>query len=275
MFAKSMAAPAKAPATGLVASALRPDDGLRWQNGFAWRQEACASAQGFSPCVDPEDSPELGDTGLVHYVPNGYRLRDECTTLSERELDVARLRRRAEAVASYQVAQELWTGALTIADPFDVSGTPTSNPYFLDAATDIYVGTGDLVQRFADLEEAIRRRLNGQQAFIHIPVHLVHQLDAGGGLRRVGGLLYTALDTVVVADAGYPGTGATGGSTGWMFATGPVAVRLADLDIIEGMMETLSRTTNRQEIWASRLFAATYDPCVAIGTDSGVSVDIT
>jgi hypothetical protein len=91
----------------------------------------------------------------------------------------------------------------------------------------------------------------------------------------VGGLLYTALDTVVVADAGYPGTGATGGSTGWMFATGPVAVRLADLDIIEGMMETLSRTTNRQEIWASRLFAATYDPCVAIGTDSGVSVDIT
>lgn len=366
MFTEVTPAPAAPPTTGLVASALRPTD-TGWEAGLAWRPERCITHQGFSPCGTITGVPAEPDSGVVYFAPPGFRVRDVCTTLDgERNAD--RVRRQAEAITSYVVANELWTGTLTEADPATVSGSPYINPYLADGnATDVTT-PAELGLAVATLEQAAKAAALGQQVFIHVPISVLPLIEATEGLRRVGNILYTASDSVVVADAGYPGIGApvagtaevqtvtitgipTGGDftltfsaqtttdipfnavgatvqtalnalsnldgvtvtgvaggpytvtfpvdmgdvaqmtadgsglTGgtdpdvavvtatpgvapstepgtWIYATGPVQVRLSTVDIIDEPRETVNRETNRQEIWAERVFAATFDPCV-------------
>lgn len=366
MFTEIQPAQATPPTTGLVSSALRPTDS-GWEQGMAWRPERCPTNQGFSPCGTLVGGPMDPADDIVYYVPPGFRVRDVCTTLSG-DRDPERIRRQAEAITSYVVARELWTGELTEADPGTVNGSPYVNLYLANGdATEVPAPT-DLLFALSTLEQAARAEASGQQVFLHVPISQLPLIQATEGLRRVGNILYTANDSVVVADAGYPGTGdpvagtaevqtvtVTGGPTGgtftltysgqttvpiaynaaasvvqtdlnnlsnldgvtvtgaaggpytvtfplamgnpaqmtadgtaltggttpgvnvatttpyvapstepgtWIYATGPVQVRLTSVDIIDDPRETVDRTTNRQEIWAERLFAATFDPCV-------------
>lgn len=366
MFQEVEPARATPPTTGLVQSALRPGD-AGWEQGLAWRPERCVTWQGFSPCGTLEGVPDEPNTDIVYYVPPGFRVRDFCTTLSG-DRDAARVRRQIEAVTSYVVANELWTGALSEANPGTVDGSPYVNLYLANGdATEVPAPT-DVIFALSTLEEAARAMAGGQQVFLHVPISQLPLIQATEGIRRVGNLLYTPSDSVIVADAGYPGTGApvagtpeqqtvtiTGAPTGgdftltysaqttgdiaynaaaatvqtelnglsnldgvtvtgaaggpytvtfplsmgnpaqmtaddsgltggtdpavavattvpyvapstepgtWVYATGPVQVRLTGINIIDDPAETVDRETNRQEIWAERLFAATFDPCV-------------
>lgn len=264
-------APAQPPNTGLVASALRPTPEPGWELGMAWRPERCIAVQGFAPC-DPTLAPMPDPyTDLAYHSPMAYRLEDQCTTLSQRELDIARLVRRAEAVASRQIAQELWTGALSIANPETVNALPFVNYHLASSNAVVVTTTGDLTSRIAELEEVAIRGSGGQQVYLHLPVHMV--LPLAEKLRRVGKLLLTPNDSVVVADGGYPGTSPAGTGTGWAYATGPVQVRMSPVATISDIGETLDRKTNRQTIWAERVFAATFDPCTHWGTDTGVTIE--
>jgi hypothetical protein len=368
MFVEVQSARATPPTTGLVASAQRPTD-TGWETGFVWRPERCITHQEFSPCGDVVGVPDLPDDGLVYYVPPGYRVRDICTTLSG-ERDQERVRRQAEAVASFVAARELWTGALTEAEPGTVQGSPYINPYLADGNATIVTPPTDLTTALRVLEQAAMEAANGQQIYLHVPISA---LPPGYDIRRVGNLLYTESDNVIVADAGYPGTGEflpavsevqsvtiTGAPTGgtftltfsaqttgaipfnaaasvvqadlnglsnldgvtvtgaaggpytvtfpasmgnvaqmtgngagltggtapavvvatvtpgaaasntagtWIYATGPVQVRLSTVVVTADAPETVDRTINRQEIWADRVFAATYDPCVHFAMD--------
>lgn len=365
MFEPVQPAPAAAPTTGLVASALRPND-TGWEGGMAWRPERCVTTQGFSPCGAIVGVPAEADADITYYAPPGFRVRDFCTTLNGTR-DSARVRRQAEAVTSFMVARELWEGALTEAEPASVDGSPYVNAYLADGnATEVTAPT-DLSKALATLEAAARAGSTmGQQVFLHVPVFFLQ--DQGNLYRRVGNMLFTATDGVVVADAGYTGRGApvagtpevqtvtiTGGPTGgtftltysaqvtgaipfnavgatvqtelnalsnldgvtvsggaggpytvtfplsmgnpaqmtgsgagltggtapavgvvtttpyvapsfeagnWIYATGPVQVRLTPVQVLDDEAETIDRLTNRQEIWAERLFAATFDPCI-------------
>lgn len=354
-----------APTTGLVVSAERPSD-TGWESGLAWRPERCVTWQGFTPCGPLAGEPADAATGVVYYAPPGFRVRDECTTL-DGDRDPERVRRQAEAITSYVVAHELWTGELTEAEPATVNGTPYVNLYLSNGdATDVTATATDLRGMVGELEAAAMVAAAGQQVFIHMPPALV--LPLGDVLRRVDNALLTPLDNVVVADAGYTGVGTpiaavpevqtvtiTGAPTGgtftltysgqttatvpfnavgttvqtalnnlsnldgvtvaggaggpytvtfpvamgnpaqltgsgagltggtapavgvvtatpyaaptfeagtWIYATGPVQVRLTAIDVIDDPRETVDRESNRQEIWAERLFAATFDPCV-------------
>jgi hypothetical protein len=367
MFREVQAAAATPPTTGLVASALRPND-TRWEAGLAWRPERCVTWQGFTPCGPLTGEPEDPDTDVVYYAPPGFRVRDVCTTMDGAR-DGERIRRQVAAITSYVVAHELWTGELSLAEPATVSGSPYVNPYLSDGnATEVTPTATDLAGMVGELEAAAMAAAMGMQVFIHMPPALV--LPLGNLVRRVGNLLYTPLDNVIVADAGYTGIGApvpgtaevqtvtiTGGPTGgtftltysgqttatiapnavgatvqtalnnlsnldgvtvsgsaggpytvtfpiamgnpaqmtasgagltggttpsvgvatttpyvapsfeagtWLYATGPVQVRLSDIDIRQDPATTVDQTTNRQEIWADRLFAATFDPCVQL-----------
>lgn len=367
MFQEVQPVRATPPTTGLVASAQRVSD-TGWEAGLAWRPERCITWQGFTPCGPLTGVPAEPDSGIVYYGPPGFRVRDECTTLSgDREAD--RVRRQAEAITSFVVARELWTGALSLAEPATVDGSPYVNPYLSDGnATDVTPTATDIAGMIGELEAAAMVAADGQQVFIHMPPALVFPL--GNLVRRVGNILYTPLDNVIVADAGYTGIGApiaataevqtvtiTGGPTGgtftltysgqttgtiaynaigstvqtalnalsnldgvtvtggaggpyvvtfpvamgnpaqmtasgagltggttpsvgvatttpyvapsfeagtWVYATGPVQVRLTPINIVDDPQETVDRATNRQEIWADRLFAATFDPCVQL-----------
>jgi hypothetical protein len=206
MFAEVQPAPAAPPATGLVASALRPND-TGWEAGLAWRPERCITHQEFTPCGSIAGVPAAPDSDVVYYVPPGFRVRDVCTTLDGLR-DTARVQRQAAAITSFVVARELWLGTLTEAEPGTVNGSPYVNPYLADGnATDV-TAPADLGTAIATLEQAAREAANGQQVFIHVPIAALGSVIATEGLRRVGNILYTATDAVVVADAGYPGTGA-------------------------------------------------------------------
>lgn len=98
---------------------------------------------------------------------------------------------------------------------------------------------------------------------LHLPILMT------GGLaeyvRRDGGLLLTRQDNIVVVDAGYPGTGPSGepvGATAWAYATAPVQIRISDLAVQSDPVQVVDRATNTITVWAERVFAATFDPCV-------------
>lgn len=260
---------AKAQETGSLLAAARPIRGDRWENGVAWRPERCFTALGYGPCdEDPALPPDdLFDDGPVHAYPLAYRVRDFCTTLSQRALDVQRLVRQAEATASFQLARELWTGALTAASPVQVDAAPYQNPSLIGSpATVVVTATGTVADKLGALEAAAMADANGQQVFLHVPPRFLFAL--GNLITKSGDLLLTPLGNVIVADAGYPGSGPSApAATSWAFATGPVAARLSPIEELAVMAETLDRRTNRQEIWADRLFVVTFDPCTKYAID--------
>lgn len=251
---------AAAPAVGLLPSAVRPQDGSdRWTLGLAWRAERCIAHQGFTPCGDVAGIDGDPDTEVAYYFPPAFRVRDYCTTIGG-DLDSERVRRQVEAITDFVVARELWDGALSIAEPGTVAGAPYVNQHLASTDATTVVGTGTLAERLGQLEEAARVEAKGQQVFLHVPVRYITPL--ANLLRRVGTTLYTALDSIVVADAGYPGTGPDGTGTTWAYATGPVSVRLGPVGVLDAPRETIDRKINRQEIWGDRVFAATFDPCL-------------
>lgn len=201
MYAPVDGPPARSPGPNLLNSVLRPNDGARWQLGLAWRPETCVNVQGFMPCDLTSLPADEVTNGPEYYEPPAYRVWDECTTLSTgvSGLDVARLRRQADAVASFEIAHELWTGELNPANAHLADGTAT-----------VVTTTGDFMARLRQLEQAAKTAAKGQQVVLHVPIS---QLPPPSDLRRVGDTLYTDLDSIVVADAGYPGTGPVSAGT--------------------------------------------------------------
>jgi hypothetical protein len=265
LFTEINATPAAAPnAVNLLASALRPEDGTdQWMEGMAWRSELCPTYQGYNPCTELTEGPEPGGDGLVHYVPVAYRVADECSLMSGR-FDEQRVTRLANAVASYVAAQELWTGALSAMDPYDLpngGATGQVNHHLASANAEVVSAPagGSIMAALAELEERTREITRGQQVFLHAPIGLVSQVAQN--LRRVGNELRTATDAILIGDAGYPGTGPTGSGTNWIYGTGPVAVRLGPVSTVVDPRATVDRQTNTRQVWADRMFAVTFDPC--------------
>lgn len=245
-----------------------------WQEGFAWRSELCPQFEVLDPCSEPTtyDTDDTGD-GVIYHVPAGYRVRDYASTLNV-EFDLQRVQRQAEAVGSMVAAAELWTGALTSANPYAAPpNTVVRNPGSVDAYTNPYLAAStattipvvtDVMEALGLLEEKARQQIGGQQCFLHVPTRIATQL--GAQIRRVGPVLYTQTDAIIVADPGYPGTGPDGtdpaSPSTWCYATGPVILRQSPVMTIEApVWSTVNRQTNRREVWADRMFAATFDPC--------------
>jgi hypothetical protein len=253
-------------AVSLLASAPPGPLEPGWAGGIAWRSETCPTWQGFNPCAELDEGPEPGGDSIEYNRPVAYRVEDTCSTRSGGP-DRDRLTRKASAIASFVVARELWTGALSDLDKYAVidpaTGSWTDDTYangrLASATADELTAESDILGALAELEQATREATAGQQVFLHVPIRLANRVAQN--LRRIGNELRTATDAIVVADAGYPGTGPAGIGTTWMYGTGPVVVRLGEIDVIDTPASTVDRRANSQTFWASRLFAATFDPC--------------
>jgi hypothetical protein len=260
-----VAAPAR-PATNavnLLASAEQPSGGGNdWMDGLTWLSDSCPAWQGFNPCAELDEPPPEGGMGLVYVVPVGYRVGFECTTLSG-ELDLERARRQADQIASFVAARELWTGDLSKLDPYDLpNGGELNqvNPHLeqVDLANQLAAST-DPMDALAELEAAAAEATSGGQVFIHGSTATIGRV--GQNLERVGNELRTKTGAVVVPDAGYPGTGPDGTGTGWLYATGPVVVRLGPISADLSPAATTDRRTNRRRVIAERMFGVAFDPC--------------
>lgn len=250
-----------------------PED---WANGLAWRTERCVSYEGVPLCAEPGDGEESPNT-VEYHQPTQFRVYDECTTLNG-ELDTGRVERQADAILGYVAARELWDGPLTVADPYDSpQGTGLTNNYLSKTGAATVIGS-DAYERYdalVRLEQAARDAARGQQVYLHVPLAALPDT----GLTKVGDVLYTQHGSVVVTDGGYPGTGpgasAPTETLTWAYATGPVQLRWTRLDPLVAPAETLDRATNRRRVWANRLFAVTFDPCVHFAIRVALPPDVT
>ena len=268
MFANTAGVPAAPPVSGLVASAGPPPTIDRWESGLAWIPERCASTYQLVPiCDEPTVEYEAPRAGAAYYQPVGLRIADQCSTMGG-PADIERIRRVAEAQTPFAIARELWDGELTQADEYTVGGSLVSNAYLASSAAE-EVGTGAAEARVAigRLEQAALETTHGQPVMLHVPVAVLPQLH--GHVRTVGSTLVTLAGNVLVADGGYPGTGPAGepaGATVWAYATSPVTVLTTPLVVIEDP-DAVDPQTNTRTVWAQRVFAATFDPCVHLATE--------
>lgn len=270
-FTPVPAVPAAAPRSGLVRSAITPagDDGGRWMGGVVWRSERCPSATSYDSCsstIPPEVGP--GPGGLNYHLPVVLRASDSCSTRSSNLVDLqGRVRRTLEGVTSYWVAREFWTGERSDAEPYETpeGGGPVSNRRLAQVAgVTVIPGVHQPKHGIGVLEEFARGEdgSQGMDIWIHVPLELLGLLD--GVIVREGDMWFTQSGARVVYDAGYPGTAPDGtepAGSRFIYATGPVTVRLGPIEV----RETLNHRTNRMEATAERIAAAYFDSCVHYG----------
>jgi hypothetical protein len=250
-------------------SLLRAADTTRdadpdWERGLTYAPEAAGGYRALSGCT--AQTVDYGAGGPppapVLYQPWELEVEDPCSTTFGYTVQTItdRLRRAMDAVESYGIARELWTGDLTAADA--AAGGPDPNPS-LDGGPTI-LGAGPVAPKrgLGMLEAAVGDVLHGQQATLHVGREARPFFPE---LVKVGNLLFTNIDNLVVADAGYPGTPpqGTAGADGvaWIYATGPVVVRRSPIFLgPDAPAQTVDTSTNTVRRTASKVVAATFDP---------------
>lgn len=205
-----------------------------------------------------------GYDGLAYYRPVGFRVERTCSTMGGRDhVETSDVRAQADAITSYEMARELWTGQRSEASPYDIpGGSADVNASLASPDATVIPGGFTPLDGLGVLEEEARQGNLGLDLMIHVPLQVLAHLAQH--LVRVGALLYTQGGAQVVADAGYDGTAPDGTveeDRRWIYATGPVSTRLSEIVV----NEFVNQRTNRRTVVAERLFAAYFDPCTHYG----------
>lgn len=269
--------PVQPPLYGLlVAAAVTPMNGVRWQGGVTWQPEQCGvSGRVAVDCFGGTDEL-IGSRGpgIVSSDPFDVWASDECSVFGFKARDWSgNARRQLEATQSYEIANELWTGDLQQAEGHE-SGFLTDHST-LDFS---YTGLDSAVDALACAEAGLAQCSKGRRGMIHVtPQALVH-LVTNNTVRREGTQYLTPLGTIVVADAGYDGSGPGGapaGATQWLYATGMVSVVLEaqallnppDLESAQNMLQALDMTDNTITVRAQKLAMYLWDRCCHIAVE--------
>lgn len=255
-------------------------DGSRvhWVQGFAYRPEVCnggdiIAVDASSPGVPPAAEHLIQ---VAPYVVEGADKRSTFGTPHDPQLLEGRqyARRQLLGCQSKQIESELWTGKLT-------NGTPTGNPHLTDSNVVLPEGSKMLgyLTALAVLEQAINDSTCGQQGMIHARSDLISLWNSGGALRRVGNLILTIHDSIVVPGSGYDGSAPQQPDThvdpnestrlrsadgSWAYATTVVDVRLGAFFSPEHVTERLDKTNNLLTTYERRFAAATWG-CLQAG----------
>lgn len=207
------------------------------------------------------------------YLPFAVRAFVSASTMGT---NVETLRKSAdqalEVVLQKAIEKEFWTGQLA-KQMTDASG----NRYLsITDAVDVTPTEGTAVKvRYGQalLEQALGEGTIGSTGVIHAPLLVASVMD----VSDVDGALTTNLGTKVVAGAGYSNTGPDGevAPTGkaWMYATGPVTVRIGAMNdpISDKLSEAIQTGKNTVEFFVDRPAAVTW----STSTLYAVLVDLT
>lgn len=255
---------ARPPAYGLIAAAPIIDAGdLRWAGGWEFQPEGCTpggadsiACAGNVGAMTPADRASTinGDPILLY-------ASDECSTFGFEAHDFeGRARRALAATESYQLALELWEGAVNTAD--GLSNKVLAGPA---AGSDtVTSGAVDPVIALACVESGLASALYGGQGMIHMTPQMLTLMAADDAIMKQGNLWVTANGHIVVADAGYTGSGpvSVGPTTSsqWIYGTPVLSVRLGPVETIPGSLDearnlaaAMDRTINDILVFAARL----------------------
>lgn len=251
---------AQPSATGLVSLARRPDlndADDRWMLGYQYRPEfPSGTVRNWGTTSSTIGSTVGGvnpDDLRVHVIPWWATVDDVNSVLGMQSLDLkGRVTRSLEAYTSRLVAHEFWTGEIAKAD-----GLP--NPILASTSavdiTSTYSGPLAPQSAVAALMQALADNGMGD-GMIHCSKYVgLRMPDAWRNQQTLEDHGF-----VVVADAGYPGTGPND-ETGpnWAFATEIVNVRLGPIELIpDDVRYAIDKTTNTVTYRAQRIAAVDY-----------------
>lgn len=210
-----------------------------------------------------KSDPERLD--VVEFDPVLLELAATCTTVGYDTLDYpGRARRQMELATTKALESEFWTGA-----------TKPWNPH-LAAPNAVVLNVGGIANptpmtpgcALAALNQALGDCGIGGRGMIHSTIDLATLWsNISGGLMRDGQRLTTTVrDTTVVAGAGYTGSGPNGADppagSAWAYATGPVQVRLGDIQVVpDTVAEAVDRHSNEITYRGERMASAAWDTC--------------
>ena len=249
-------------------------DSGRWLNGVNIVGYPDGEPSLWEPCSDGtfatkaggDDLPQATFDPFVVYVPVECLLRGARDILDFSEATLG-------AVESFGVEQYLAQG---------IPGSGSANPYLADSNVVVLNG-GTAVKAslgFSFLEDAIAA--TGRQGLIHstpavngaLGFNFLRECDPDGRQDSGDEYLETANSTTVISGQGYigaTGPGLTdpdydliqGGTEQWIFATGPVEVRLGPI-VNTTLRESLDREDNLVVYRAERYVLATWDTALQV-----------
>lgn len=176
-----------------------------------------------------------------------------------------------DTVMQKSIETEFWTGKLSK----KLNEGVNDNRFLsVDDAIDVTPTKGTAVKvRYGQalLEQALGTGTIGSTGVIHAPLLIASALETDD----VDGALRTNLGTPVVAGAGYSNTGPDGAvaptNSAWMYATGPVTVRIGATNNItsEKLSEVVLTDKNTVEFYVDRPAAVTWSttPLYAVLVD--------
>ena len=285
------APPARPPRYSLLIAAPTVEDGARWQAGVSFAPEGCGNGGrvavdciGGTDGLDPAENPDwvTGDAYAVWAA-------DQCSTFGLRARDYAgRARRQLEATQSFQIAEELWSGSL-VGEPILLgSGVVNENRPLNSVDSDRVTTSAETpVEALALVVGALGRCGQGRQGMIHVTPQVLQHLIFESAVYRDGGLWYSAMGHLIVADDGYDGSGPGGepaGSSQFIYGTSMMGVRLGEVQMVPRLDETgpdgeqigwdaaVDPATNLVTVIAQRLALVQWDRCCHIAAQVDVPV---
>jgi hypothetical protein len=249
-----------------------------WSAGqFTWDTWMCPSDLVLTDLCNGGKSGTIAGSDYAPGVgwPFGIVMKHQCyasgSTAAARK---GLLSLQMEAATSKSLERELQTGEAVL------SGGHFDTHYLTDAdTTKVTTAAVSVALGIASLEQALADCGIGPRGVIHMPRALASLAALNGSLFDIKGKLFTALGTSVVSGAGYtvkaplsvpaaarPTAAVTPTkivpeplpTTAWMYATGPVAVHLATMDVLD---EHLDRPSNILTVMVARTAAVYFDSC--------------
>ncbi len=275
----------RAPQYGLIAAAPAVDTppDLRLVNGWEFLPEACGTSGRLNVECEgntAEMASGLGSPDTVEGEPVFIFAEDRCSSLGFAARDwIGRARRQLAAILSYELADELWSGTVTLAE-----GLANRTLAGVAAESDTLTSSGVTpVAALGCITQGLAEGLKGQQGMVHVTPQMLQHLAADSIITRQGNLWVTAMGHIVVADAGYDGSGPGGtpaSTTQWIYGTpmlrvrtGPVMVMPENLDDARNMSAALDFPVNTMAVFAGQLAGVQWDnQCVHLAAEVALSI---
>lgn len=270
-----LASPARPPRYSLWASAPTLSDDARWQNGFEFQPESCGASGRLAVECEGNTSEMDATYGPVTVEGTPFLVwsSDKCSSWGFLARDWnGRARRALEATRSFEIAAELWTGSLSIA-----------NPALTDLASDTVTdGPTAEVAALACLEQGLARCYKGRQGMVHVTPQLLTHLRGFNVVELSGNQWVSPNGHLVVPDAGYDGSGPGGveaGDSQWAYATGMVSLRSSEVVYTPGTLReardfaaAMDRSVNDIVVFAQQVVAFQVDECCIIAAEVDLAV---
>lgn len=245
-------------------------DDPHWQSGFEWESDCSVdTASTLPPCPDAVASKST-DGGLVFCTADPFTVYGsyKCSTggrpASEaKEIAASRLRRNKES----GVERIFWTGMTGVGsiNPSLQGGNSSCDLIPIDLTPPS--GAVPPVAAIAALESNMVECIPGGVGVFHVNVGLLPYLARDLLYTEKDGKLYSPSGQLIIAGAGYPGTGpgnvpVVAGET-WIFSTGLMAVYNSDIFYTPSNIDqAINRRINDITFYAEQTYAVIWECCV-------------